>query len=97
MPLQQSEQELGKDIVALADGVLDRSRRALAQAITLIEWPDRLGRRLPADRLEVRLSYGKAADARSVVLAGYGSWHRRLAAVADEIRTAAAAAAVAGR
>ena len=37
MPLQQSEQELGKDIVALADGVLDRSRRALAQAITLIE------------------------------------------------------------
>ena len=37
MPLQQGEQELGKDIVALADGVLDRSRRALAQAITLIE------------------------------------------------------------
>ena len=37
MPLQQSEQELEKDIVALADGVLDRSRRALAQAITLIE------------------------------------------------------------
>ena len=37
MPLQQSEQELGKDIVALADGVLDGSRRALAQAITLIE------------------------------------------------------------
>ena len=70
---------------------------AAGQAITLIEWPDRLGRRLPADRLEVRLSYGKAADARSVVLAGYGSWHRRLAAVADEIRTAAAAAAVAGR
>ena len=37
MPLQESEQELGKDIVALADGVLDGSRRALAQAITLIE------------------------------------------------------------
>jgi LAO/AO transport system kinase len=37
LPLQQGEQELGKDIVALADGVLDRSRRALAQAITLIE------------------------------------------------------------
>ena len=37
MPLQQSELELGKDIVALADGVLDKSRRALAQAITLIE------------------------------------------------------------
>jgi len=37
LPLQQSEQELGKEIVALADGVLDRSRRALAQAITLIE------------------------------------------------------------
>jgi len=37
LPLQQGEQELGRDIVALADGVLDRSRRALAQAITLIE------------------------------------------------------------
>jgi LAO/AO transport system kinase len=37
LPVQQSEQELGKDTAALADGVLDGNRRALAQAITLIE------------------------------------------------------------
>jgi LAO/AO transport system kinase len=37
LPSQQSEQEPGKDIAALVDGVLDGSRRALAQAITLIE------------------------------------------------------------
>lgn len=65
---------------------------AARQAITLIEWPDRLGRRVPADRLEIRLSYGQAANARSLVFAGYGVWRRRLAAVADEFRTAVSAA-----
>jgi tRNA threonylcarbamoyladenosine biosynthesis protein TsaE len=65
---------------------------ALGQAITLVEWPDRLGRRVPANRLEVRLSYGEAANERALVLAGYGTWRRRLAAVADGVRTAVAAA-----
>jgi len=37
LPSQKIEQEPGKDIVALADGVLEGNRRALAQAITLIE------------------------------------------------------------
>lgn len=69
---------------------------AAGDAVTLIEWPDRLGRRVPADRLEVRLSYGTAANARSVVLAGYGGWRRRLAAVADETRTAVSAVPAGG-
>ncbi|MDX1575042.1 MAG: tRNA (adenosine(37)-N6)-threonylcarbamoyltransferase complex ATPase subunit type 1 TsaE [Kiloniellales bacterium] len=56
---------------------------AQGEAITLIEWPDRLGRRVPADRLEVRLTYGAVAEARSLVLAGYGSWARRLSAVVE--------------
>ncbi len=59
---------------------LDEAR---GEAITLIEWPDRLGRRVPADRLEVRLSYGEGADARSLVLAGFGSWAGRLSAFAE--------------
>lgn len=54
---------------------------ALGEAITLIEWPDRLGRRVPANRLEIRLSYGATADARSLELAGFGSWAGRLSAV----------------
>ena len=54
---------------------------AAGEAITLIEWPDRLGRSVPADRLEVRFSYGDGPDARSVVLAGYGGWRERLAAL----------------
>ena len=65
---------------------------AAGQAITLIEWPDRLGRRVPADRLEVRLSYGQAPAQRTLVLAGSGVWRRRLAAIADEVRTAPSAA-----
>jgi len=65
---------------------------ALGQAITLIEWPDRLRRRVPADRLEVRLGYGEAANERTLVLAGYGAWRRRLGAVANEVRAAVAAA-----
>ena len=70
---------------------------AAGEAITLIEWPDRLGGRVPADRLEIRLSYGAAADARSVVLAGYGGWRERVAALATGGRPGASATAPAGR
>jgi tRNA threonylcarbamoyladenosine biosynthesis protein TsaE len=52
---------------------------ALAEAISLIEWPDRLGPLLPADRLEVHLSYAEAATARRAVLIGAGAWAPRLA------------------
>jgi tRNA threonylcarbamoyladenosine biosynthesis protein TsaE len=62
---------------------------AQREAITLIEWPDRLGRRIPADRLEIRLSHGQAPDTRSVVLAGYGCWVERLSAIAGGDRPAA--------
>jgi tRNA threonylcarbamoyladenosine biosynthesis protein TsaE len=58
------------------------------EAITLIEWPDRLGQRIPADRLEVQLSYGEGANARSVVLIGYGSWRKRLSAIGSAARPA---------
>ena len=52
---------------------------AFADAVSLVEWPDRLGRLLPAARLDVRLAEGPAPDARRVVLEGRGAWRARLA------------------
>jgi tRNA threonylcarbamoyladenosine biosynthesis protein TsaE len=52
---------------------------ALGEAISLIEWPERMGPLLPEDRLEVHLAYGESANARQAVLAGGGSWAARLA------------------
>ncbi len=51
---------------------------ALAEAISLIEWPERMGPLLPADRLDVHLTYGETANARRAVLVGAGSWAARL-------------------
>ena len=50
-----------------------------ADGITLIEWPDRLGPRLPAVRLDLRLGQGAREDAREATLAGSGDWPERLA------------------
>ena len=52
---------------------------ALGGAILLIEWPERLGPLLPAERLDVELSAGIARSARRVRLGGSRSWARRLA------------------
>lgn len=51
---------------------------SLAGAVTLIEWPERLGRHLPTHRLEVRLGYGAGESERTVVLSGTGDWPARL-------------------
>jgi tRNA threonylcarbamoyladenosine biosynthesis protein TsaE len=51
---------------------------AFAEAISLIEWPDRLGSLLPAERLDVTLAPGPTPDSRRATLIGYGSWARRL-------------------
>ncbi len=52
---------------------------AFAGAISLIEWPERLGPLLPAERLEIALGFGAAPQARHAVLTGNGAWRRRLA------------------
>ncbi len=52
---------------------------ALAEAITLIEWPIRLGTLLPAERLEVRLVFAESSDERRASITGHGSWAERLA------------------
>lgn len=56
---------------------------ALAEAISLIEWPERLGALLPAARLAVALAFGAASDQRIVRLEGGGDWPERLAVLAD--------------
>jgi tRNA threonylcarbamoyladenosine biosynthesis protein TsaE len=52
----------------------------LVSAINLIEWPQRLGDLLPADRLDVELAPGDTPTARRIALKGGPSWQRRLAA-----------------
>jgi tRNA threonylcarbamoyladenosine biosynthesis protein TsaE len=47
---------------------------ALADGIVLVEWPERAGTLLPADRLDVTLSFGAGGDARFAVLQPGGGW-----------------------
>ena len=51
---------------------------AFADGVSLIEWPDRLGRLLPAVRLDITLTQGSAPDTRRAILEGGGSWAARL-------------------
>ncbi len=52
---------------------------ALAGGISLIEWPERLGALLPAQRLDIDLAYGDQPTERRARLAGHGDWAPRLA------------------
>jgi tRNA threonylcarbamoyladenosine biosynthesis protein TsaE len=47
---------------------------AFADGISLVEWPDRLGGEVPADRLEITITYGAAPEERLVTLSGFGRW-----------------------
>lgn len=51
---------------------------ALADGISLIEWPDRLGALLPRDRLDLALEFGATAEVRVAKLTGHGAWTERL-------------------
>lgn len=53
---------------------------AFADAITVIEWPDRLGEWLPAERLDIDLDFA-GGDARSVTITGHAGWRERAAAL----------------
>ncbi|MDP9196680.1 MAG: tRNA (adenosine(37)-N6)-threonylcarbamoyltransferase complex ATPase subunit type 1 TsaE [Pseudomonadota bacterium] len=54
---------------------------ALSAAITLVEWPERLGPLLPRDRLDIRLSM--RGEGRQAGLEGHGSWAERLSTLAS--------------
>lgn len=51
---------------------------AFSTAISLIEWPDRLGAHLPAERLDIELQAGTEATSRLARLRGRGGWAKRL-------------------
>jgi tRNA threonylcarbamoyladenosine biosynthesis protein TsaE len=45
--------------------------------IVLIEWPDRAGALLPADRLDIGFAYGPSEGARDATLCPQGAWRAR--------------------
>ena len=51
---------------------------AFAEAISLIEWPEKIARLLPRDRLELAFFFADGAERRRVRIAGHGDWRRRL-------------------
>ncbi len=51
---------------------------AFSVAISLIEWPERLGPLCPRDRLDIRLEMADGGAARKARLTGHGSWAARL-------------------
>jgi tRNA threonylcarbamoyladenosine biosynthesis protein TsaE len=52
---------------------------AFQDGIALIEWPDRLGYLLPAQRLDLTMALGEEPGGRRAALAGNETWRRRLA------------------
>ncbi len=52
---------------------------ALAGAISLIEWPGRLGDLLPDERLDVTLCFAEDNNGRHATITGHGAWRERLA------------------
>ncbi len=56
---------------------------AFDTGVTLIEWPSRMGTRLPADRLSIGLAL--VEDRRSMTLSGGPSWTGRLQQIGDTL------------
>jgi tRNA threonylcarbamoyladenosine biosynthesis protein TsaE len=59
---------------ALGGGLLDERQAA---GVTLVEWPERFGRALPADRLDVRID-GVGEATRTIDLEAVGTGHGHL-------------------
>lgn len=58
---------------------------ALADGISLVEWPDRMLPYIPKQRLEVDIEAGDGGpNSRVFVLTGYGEWRDRISAILDE-------------
>lgn len=51
---------------------------AFVDAISLIEWPERLGALLPADRVDLTFRFVPGEDARECALSGHGGWRGRV-------------------
>lgn len=62
----------------------------VADGLTVVEWPDRLGRLIPAENLDIRL-YAAGEKARKVVVSPHG---KRWLGWINELRKACAAASI---
>jgi tRNA threonylcarbamoyl adenosine modification protein YjeE len=51
---------------------------ALADAISLIEWPERLGPLLPRERLTVALAFGTSPESRRAAITPSPAWRTRI-------------------
>lgn len=57
---------------------------AFEHAATLIEWPERAGRRLPGGRLEIRFGFCHSVTHRALALHGNADWERRVQRILKE-------------
>ena len=51
---------------------------AFHDAISIIEWPERLGYHMPRHRLDVNIKSSDSENARLISLTGHGDWQERL-------------------
>jgi tRNA threonylcarbamoyladenosine biosynthesis protein TsaE len=56
---------------------------AFADGISLIEWPERLGALLPAERLDIAFAFGGSIDARVAKLTPAPRWAGRIGGLGD--------------
>lgn len=50
---------------------------AFVEAVSLIEWPERLGSLLPRERLRIALAFGDAPEARRATVTASAGWETR--------------------
>lgn len=56
---------------------------AIGEGIVLVEWPERLGARLPEERLDILMTYPETGEGRMAVLEGTGAWATRVKELSD--------------
>lgn len=54
---------------------------AFDTAVTLIEWPDKMGSYLPSGHLQIHLEMGETDNTRHIVFNGNEYWQRKLGAI----------------
>ncbi|MFL2655559.1 MAG: tRNA (adenosine(37)-N6)-threonylcarbamoyltransferase complex ATPase subunit type 1 TsaE [Alphaproteobacteria bacterium] len=58
---------------------------AMIQSVLLIEWPQRMDKCLPNNRLDIQLNYTENEESRSAIITGHGHWSSRLKKVSNEL------------
>lgn len=61
---------------------------ALAEGISLAEWPDRFGPFLPDERLDILFSLSVEDEGRTAALTGYGRWAAQIEGIVQDMESA---------